>query len=346
MKKIVILFLSVFEFAVLTACNFQITNNEVLASNEDIYLFSAVSSTSLLPTNSTPTQVSMKLSDTDETLVENEVEDINKYLQMMEQFLGENNGLSTEIVESDRAEYQNKVVFTTVDLLGNQIVYVLYYNEEILTEDNDIDNPEEVITTDMTTEENEEEDVSESTEKEEISDNQETRISGILIMNGNEYQVLGKKEIEEDESKIKMISYLDDNNYVTVVSKVEDNERKYQYEVVTDGVVTMKSKVKFEEEDNETKFVLDYTDGDLSGFFEFKREIEDDKDIIKIKYEINQGSESESGEVKILVVTDPITGDTTYQYVIKAEGHQEKEINHDRRDKHDDEDDEIEDTSL
>jgi len=333
MKKLMIMILSVLGFIGLAACNFTGTQNDLFASNEDIYLFSAVSSTSLLTANSPVTSVAYQLSDEDETLVENEVDDINKYLMMMEQFLGQNNGLSTEIVESDRPEYQHKVEFNTVDLLGNQVVHTLYYQEEAL----------ETVTDTTTDDFNS---TKSETEEEVIEDEQVTKITGLLIMNGLEYLVEGKKEIEDNESKIEMKSFIDEDNYVKVVSKVEDNERKYFYEIVTDGVVTMQSKVKFENEDNETKFVLEYSNGDVSGFFEFKREIDDDEDIIKIKYEINQGNTSESGEVKILVVTDPLTNNTTYQFKIKAQGHQEKHIEKDRNDDYEDSDDEGVDTSI
>lgn len=342
MKKIAIVLLSVFGFIGLTACNLGATEQEILATNEDIYLFSALSSTSLLPSGNQQVALAYQLADKEQTIVETKIEDINKYLEMMEMFLGQNNGLSTESVESDRPEYQNQIIFTTVDLSGKQIVHTLYYNEVLLTEENDVDDLSEKIT-DKT---KNKEDLEDEKDNDEFED-QETKITGLLVMNNVEYVVNGKKEIEENETKIKMTSYLDEQNYVTVVSKVEENERKYSYEVVTDGVMTMQSKVKFEEEDGKTKFVLNYVSADISGSFSFKREMDDDKDIIKIKYEVTQGGVTESGEVKILVIIDPITQDTTYQFVIKAEGHQEKSIEHEREDEHDeDENDDVVDTTL
>lgn len=130
-----------------------------------------------------------------------------------------------------------------------------------------------------------------------------------------------------------------------VVSKVEDDERKYNYEVVTDGVLVSSSKIKVEEEDNESKFVLEYVDGQTSGKFEFKRELDDNEDIIKIKYEINNGTETEAGEAKILVITDPVTGDTTYQYKVKTDDNEEIEIEEEREDE-DDEDEEEDDDEV
>jgi hypothetical protein len=59
-------------------------------------------------------------------------------------------------------------------------------------------------------------------------------------------------------------------------------KRNFSYEVVTNGEVVTSSKLKIEEEDNESKFVLEYVNGQTSGEFEFKREMDDDEDIIKI----------------------------------------------------------------
>lgn len=356
MKKLFVAILALVGIFTLAACNTQGTVNEVLASNKDIYAFSAISSTSLLTQDQTAQPMSMQLVDAEETLIEQEVEDINKYLNMMEQFLGDNGGFSIETVESDRVEYANKVVFTSVDLLGNQIVHTLYFNEVILTEENDVDDlseytteePEEEDETEVEDEEENEVEDEEEIEDEDEFEDQETKIDGILIMNGTEYTITGKKEIEENEEKIEIKSFIDEKNYVKVVSKVEGDERKYNYEVVTDGVVVNSSKVKIEEEDNESKFVLEYVDGQTSGKFEFKRELDDNEDIIKIKYEINNGTETEAGEAKILVITDPLTGDTTYQYKVKTDDNEEVEIEEEREDDEDEEEDdeEVDQTSF
>ena len=352
MKKLVIALLAIVGLFALSACNTQGNINELLASNQEIYAFSAISSTSLLSQDSTAQPLTMKLNDTEDTLIEQEIKDINQYLNMMEQFLGDNGGFSIETQVSDKVEYANKIVFTSVDLLGNPIVHTLYYNEEVLTEENEVDDLSVYTTEDSEDEfEDEEENEIEDDEDEDEFEDQETKITGILIMNDVEYAISGKKEIEDDETKIEIISSIDDNNYVKVVSKVEDDERKYNYEVVTDGVVVTSSKIKIEEEDNETKFVLEYVDGELSGKFEFKREFDDDQDIIKIKYEINNGTETETGEAKIIVITDPLTGNTTYQYQVKTDDDVEVEIEEEREDdedddEEDDDEEEVDETSF
>ncbi len=349
MKKFLFVLLGALGFMSFTACNALPGQNDVLATNSEIYAFSAISSASLLGNTQTATPVVKTLSDTEETLIEQEVEDINKYLNMIEQFLGSNNGFSIESQTSDRVEYANKIVFTSVDLLGNQVVHILYYNEVLATETAMVDDLEEEITEEDTEVDTEDEtEVEDEEEDESEFEDQETTLSGILVMNDLEYSVTGKKEIEDNEEKIEIVSAIDSLNYVKVVSKLEDNERKYFYEVVEEGVVTTSSKLKIEEEDNETKVNLEYVQGTTSGSFEFKRELEDGEDIIKIQYEINDGVTVEQGEVKILVITDPLTGDTTYQYKVKTDDNVEIEIEEEREDEDDveDEDDEIEDTSL
>lgn len=341
MKKIMVSLMAIFALITLAACSNFGTSSEIFASNQDIYAFSAITSTSLLVQGPTSEPVAYKLADVDETLIEQEVEDITKYLNMMEQFLGDNGGFDITNQTSDRIEYAYMIVFTSVDLLGETVSHTLYYNETIATDEDNIDDLAET-----TIEEDESEEDDDEVDEDEF-ENQETRLSGILVMNGEEYVITGKKEIEENESKIEITSFIDNQNYVKVISKSEENERKYFYEIVEDGIVTTSSKIKIEEESGETKFELEYSQGDLFGKFEFKRETEDGKDIIKIQYEINDGISIEKGEVKIEVITDPLTGDTRYRYVIKTDDDVDVETETDRDDDdEDDTEDDVEDTSF
>jgi hypothetical protein len=310
-----------------TKTNTPVTEAFVFTKTEDVYAFSAVSTTSLLQENlvsnistlnygsAVRPNVHLMSETTDTPAVEGEMDELNKYLNMMEKFLGNNNGLTVENAVSDRPEYQTKLVYTTKDLLGNDVLYTIYYNE--------------VADTETTEEDNE---------------HTSTVLTGLMIINGTEYALEGRKEFEDGEQKVTMISKVDNDNYVKVTNKTEDNEQKFQYEVKVNGIITNRTEVKVETEDDEIKTVLKFVEGDAKGEYSFKQETEDGVQIIKIKYEIKNALGNESGEIKIYVTVDATTGETSYEYRVKDDREDKEHTYEHERHEDDDDDEEDEDT--
>jgi len=191
----------------------------------------------------------------------------------------------------------NKMVISTKDLNLNVHTYVLYYNEVALADTELADT--EVV---------EEDEDNKPEEQDEI----ETSLEGIMVVGENEYTVSGKKEIENDELKVQFTSKIDDNNWVKVTQKTENEESKFEY-TISENAVVSKTKMKFEEEDNETKLKLQLEQGEINSEYEFKMEEEDGKKIIKIEIQ----NDTTNLEAKVYVVVDPVTGETTYEYKIK-----------------------------
>lgn len=353
MKKLALILTTLLIAVGVLACGAP-SNLDVFGENADIYAFSAISSVDLLSTPQTQTTsdaLAVTLADEADPIVADELDELNRYLNMMEKFLGESNGFTFVAESSDRPEYVHKIVYSTVDMAGDAVVYILYYNEVL---------DEETVATSMTdlgettTEpEAEDEEETEAEEEDETDEdefeNQETRITGILVIGDLEYAVEGKKEIEENEEKIRIRSELDELNYVEVVSKIEDGERKFEYTVSVDGVVSI-SKVKIEQEDNEQKIALKFVSGEAKGEYTFKQETEDGETILKIAYKLEENGVTEEGEIKVLVVVDPVTGETTYTYRLKSKDGKEAEVEKEREDDHDEdeseEETETEDTGL
>jgi hypothetical protein len=306
-------------------------------SKDQVYAFGAISTTNLLqqeasgltPLEATTGATPSALGGESNLLVEGEVEDLNKYLNMMEKFLGTNKGFGTETVVSDLPEYETKIVFTAKDILGNDVVYALYLNET-------------VVLTDTETEVDEDDEV-DGENHEDLEDLEtESTLTGLLIVGGVNYTIEGSKEVEEDEVKITVISQVDELNYVKVVYKTEEDEAKFSYEVVANGSVTNKTEVKLEVEDDETKTELKFLEGNAQGEYTFKMETEDGKQVIKVEYYINDGTTEESGEAKIDVIVDPITGETTYAYHISTDDDEESEVEVDRSEENEEDNDEEE----
>lgn len=361
MKKLAVFALFIVGAVGLSACALNsIGTTAVFDTTEDIYAFSAISSTNLLVSQRSDqnTSVALPLSVEDTPLVELQIDDINKYLNMMEKFLGGDGAYTITQETSDRLEYQFKVTFVAKDILGNDVSYVLYYSE--ITEL--VNTPVEL---DQSDSDNEDDDANESDTEDDANEldnefeddfslsGEGVQLQGLLVVNDVEYIITGKKVVSGDEEKVEIISTMDEANYVKVVSKLEDGERKFNYTVVSEGVITSQSKIKVEEEQNEKKVVLDFISGEDTGHYVFKQETENGQSVIKISYEVLMSGVAESGQIRILVVVDELTGETSYFYYIESEDHLESESHRDRDDdpgqegEHEDDDEsESEDLSL
>ncbi len=338
--------------------------DDMFATDDEIYMFSAISSASLLEANpvALAQPLAMTLSDAETLLVEDEIDEINKYVQMMEKYLAGANGLSIMKSDSDRPEYQYKLIFSSVDMLGETVEYLLYYNEsttddfstvvttseDLTTTESDETETEEMETTETDIDDDDDDNDDETEFEDEDDDDDaeeesETFISGILVINETEYAVTGKEETEADESKVSITSWIDSENYVFVESKIEDGERKFNYEIVVSGTVQSSSEIKIETEEDEMKFELEFISGTASGKYEFKQETEDETNILKIEYEVTDGTSTESGEITLEVIIDEITNDTSYAYHIETDDDESSTVEQERDDDEDDDDEEEED---
>lgn len=333
MKKKVLVLMILLGVITLGACSNASSNMILFQTDTDVVGFSAAASLDLLANAQSTTTVALQLADTDEPVVVDELDEIGKYIAMMEKFLGNANQFSFEEQTSDRAEYAFLIVYSSVDFLGEPVTYKLYYNETVIEAEVDEEDEEE--------EEDTEDQaflLSEDTES-------EATLLGVLIIKDMEYPFEGKKEIEEGEEKIEIRSYIDEANYVRVVSKVEEEERKFKFTLVQNGAIVESSEIKVETEDNETKFQMKFSSGTSQGEYTFKMETEDGETMLKIQYKIENQGVTEEGSIKVIVEVDPETNETTYRYQVETKEGKESSTERERNrpDDDDDEDDEIED---
>ena len=296
MKKIILTAVFGLTLLLFVGCTPKATTNPVFENTKDVYGFEAISSLSLL-SNVTTSQTEQKLTNTAYSnylklsandVTEEEIDEINHYLELVEQMLSDDKPLDVVTEISDREEFEHKMVINTKDLSLNTYTYVLYYNETPLNE----------------LEYEEDKDIDEE-DKEEI----ESSLEGILIVDDQEYTVFGKKEIEDDEMEVEFTSKIDDKNWVKVKQEIEDGESEFRYTISVDGVIS-KTSIKVETDDNETKVKLTFVEGKMVSKFQFKEQIEDGKRIIKIK----SLDENKSINIKVYITTDPETGEVTYEY--------------------------------
>ncbi|MEG2085946.1 MAG: hypothetical protein RR054_03540 [Clostridia bacterium] len=291
--------------------------------------------------------------------LENQIKEVNSYLAMFEGMLSGKSPIETTITQNaiyKDVTYTSCMKIEVKNLDGTVSAYEFYFNETVAkveapTEEEP--NPEEGTTPeegtpeeetpeeDTTPEEgttpeepNPEEDATPEEEDDVIDENEreeeiETELSGIMICNGVEYIIEGKKEIEteeedgkiEKEFKITFIATDANKNSIKVVQSVEEEEgekeQKFTFEMRdADGNVVNKSVLQMEVEDGEVEIELELEDKGVVNRYRFERE----GDEINIHYTNAEGKEV----VCTVTITTDADGKTVYTYTF-PDGHKQEE---------------------
>lgn len=290
MKKILLLFMITLGAISLLGCN-NTDKISFLNNKNDTIGFQALSSISLLnnlgadsttvsslSVNSEPQFVKIK---NPREITQEQIEEINKYLTIMDQMFSSDKPLQVVNETSDLTEYENKMIITTKDINQNSIVYTMYYNY-------------------ITDNENEDDDEQDETEK---------SLVGIIIVGEKEYNVTGKEESENGNSEFVFTAFSDKDNWVKVKQETDEQESKFKFTVCENGQISS-TEMKLEEEKNELKFTLVTKTNTTTTKYQFKQSTEDNQTVIHIKVV----DENISANIKVFVSTDSETGEVTYTY--------------------------------
>ncbi len=169
----------------------------------NVFAFGAATSIGLLSTLETTVQTPLVKRAVDDTLKQT----ILTYLPTIEATLkGEEVLTENTIVPSDRAEYMQKMTIRYKDLNLEDKQFDMYYNEYRVDDGDDF-----------------------------FEDEEEYRIDGILLIDGQEYKMKGEREQERGESELTFFYYVGERSYVEVSQESERGESEFEYEVVSNG---------------------------------------------------------------------------------------------------------------
>lgn len=216
MKKTLKILLPVLTIGMLTGCQLSNNNNnqnggssnnnsEPSSQSQNVYAFEAITSAGLLHSlNNNQDVLAIKKAQADETLISQ----IKDYLPSVEAALTNQSLMtSSEVVTSDRSEYATKVILTYTDIaLVNQTM-TMYYNETAIPDDDFDDDWDDQF-------------------------EEEYVIDGLIIIDNVEYQMFGKKELDQDEYEVSFTYQIDENNYIKVEQEIENNESEFNYTVI------------------------------------------------------------------------------------------------------------------
>lgn len=324
MKKLLLVAVAI--FAVFTVIGCDQLNVIDIESEEEVFTLQALSSTTLLNFNEVSAEEMayspLANEDPESPIITEEVENIDYYVEMIEVFLSDDN-LNVVNEESDNEDYMFKTVYNTININGEAVSYVFYYNEFDFSED------QEPLTSTY----------SESTEGmqnrsfhfQDEDDNLVAKgIEGILIYGDATYNIEGKKIVNNRQEIFRLRSFIDEENYVMVNYQkdiTDRNKEKFFFKQVEEGVVVKESKVMMFSKDNRTHVKLEFVEGDLTSSYIFNIREEENTKYIHIVYEIDNGETVEEGVVRLTAETDPITGEVVYSYSMTP-NNQGKEFRH------------------
>lgn len=212
---------------------------------------------------------------------------LKPYLPVAEQFLSISETPTITTLPSTNPSFANLDTFTVYDIEGEPLVYALYYNVD---------------------------------SSEVIDDETYFSLSGELIINETTtYAVIGRKTIEDDETKVVFKAVLDELNYIETEYKLEDDETMITIKKVIDHQLTVSS-FKIEIEDDETTIELRFFEAnDLNQTrdnFKFSYETEDEETILDIQYDMQGTTGRIKGKISVYVI--PVLNDQNvvigYQY--------------------------------
>lgn len=339
-KKLLVGVIGALSILTLASCAQEQTNEvqSVSLSSKESMSFSTYLGTSFLAAgmNQTVSTKEVRLSrwtQSDALTLESEIDEVNEYFDKLKVFMdhGVDNVLNVTEVPSTREGYDFEVTYNI-----DGLTYTIYYSmvtEEVL--------PEEAVTTEETdpvVEENDDDAVVEEDDDDdidEIDDEQFFEINGLIVIDGVEFILEGAREIEDDEVKtwFKTQDFNRSGDYVHVISKVEDDEQKFDIRTSVNGVET-RTRIKFEQDDEETEVDLRVENGETESRYKFKKETEDGVTFYKFQYEIG----NVKGQVKVFETIDEL-GNVTYTYKVQENGKQKDIERGGRHHEHDDHED-------
>lgn len=237
------------------------------------------------------------------------MDDLKPFLSLVESIL---NGKTKPVVEvkvSTNPEYETYVVVQTSDLLGMGFSYELYYNVKSFDKKDD-------DTTFI--------------------------IEGIMIKDGLNYTMYGKKEVESDEETITIRSYLDDFTYIETIYETDTEESEYTIKHVKNNQTIYESVLQIESDEEEFEIELEIYTASTKSVYKMSYELDEDEPVIEIEFEIEEliTGNKKSGEMSIYIRIDDVTNMSHYEVFITTEDESYEET-YDRDDHDDDDEDDL-----
>lgn len=217
--------------------------------------------------------------------------ELDGYMALVESLLSDG-GFNVTTGASDIDGYQVKSVVSYRDMHGNTLGYTMYYNERLIQDHDDDDDDRDEV-------------------------EEEYRIEGIMIIDGEEYRILGERSYEsepgESENETEFTVYLSQTRRMVVEQSVEnedgEHEREFNYIIYEGRNVIERSTFEYESERGETEIEMRHYKDGVNTVFLFDRETVRGEEVIRIRV-----GNAQSSEGYIVHINENADGSTYYTY--------------------------------
>lgn len=255
-----------------------------LTNPTELLAFQAISSASLLEDiEAIPLSFDASvLSDESSTLIQNELDTINQYLNMMEIVLGDTESMMSVDVVSDNPDYEYEIIYRNVDLVGTLIEFKLYYN---LFDNDGVYSLEGILTNDVET-----------------------------------YNIEGVFADETLSSFISFRAALDEDHYVECIDLSTSDSQQFRYRIYAFNAIQNEGDVTLEKTNDLLKASI-HTNGVNSSFtLDVERINVQSQGRFRVMYMVTSGSYTGEGEFEVGVQYDEMTQGYHYNYIVTSNG--------------------------
>lgn len=278
-----ILFVGLLSLGIYTSIQNQ-TDDIPFSTDEQLLMFQAVSAVSLVEDASiieTAFQI-VPLADSENILIEDQIDVVNQYLNMMEVVLGDTDTMVTAVVDSDNESYSYCMLYRNIDLIGNLMEYHFYYNLE--TVDSNVS------------------------------------LQGILVHDDRSFAVEGI--FYGDETEVDwLIVHSDNDIQVEVTNESLTSQQQFRYRVSDQGNVVNNGLVKVQVTNSTLTADIETENDTASLQMNVERVNASAGNHFMVRYQMTTGNVTKDGELEVNVAYDGNLGMYHYAYVINENGH-------------------------
>lgn len=222
------------------------------------------------------------------TLIESEMDSLNRYVNSIEVFLGSKNNFSYEMTDLINHEYQKEIKYKATDLIGNNLEYSLYYRIE----------------------------------KSPLIQNKYT-LQGVISLGENTYQINGSFIQNKKISQVEWTVTNETNKSIKITDTSSETTQKFKYSYYEDNNITSEVEIELYVDNSNVSGKIKSQNNDINVTYLMNRvKNQNTFDSMSIHYQYQKGISSEDGQIDIEVET-PSAGQYGYLYKIKLQGSNE-----------------------
>jgi len=261
------------------------TTTTPFETETEILAFQAISASSLLSEiDATPLSFEVTPYALDTTAVlEDDIDLINQYLNMMETVLGDQDTMLTQSLTSDNLEYQYYILYRNQDCVGNLIEYKFYYN---LSEADGM-----------------------------------TEITGMLYHEENTFEIQATYSGESTSNMVSLRASLSESRYVLVEDQSTEDAQAYRYLQYVDNQLQNEAIISVQMKNGNLKASIE-TQGFAQLLLNVERVKATNGDSFQVEFSANYGSTIEQGQFQVNIEYDNASSTSIYKYTIEHNGMQ------------------------